>query len=535
MKAMRTLFTNVPVVELSCISLLFLGTLVLNGCGSSTNSSATPKLQGNTNVTLVLSSTANDQLSEFGIVLQGVTLTTQSGKSATLFSGMAGQEFIVINGGAYPLATATIPQDVYTGATVTLGSAQFNCVTVAGPTAPNPGGLVMDFFAYGQVPADHITVTLPSPVTVTGKTMDIRFDLSVAQSATFSGCGVQSNTWAITPTFNVTAMPVASQPTNAANGKVVGMIGEAASLNSSGNGFMLTLPQAAFTCPCPAMNSVSINVDSNTQFQGIANFSAITPNTFVDVDGALQADGSLLATRIASYDTGANNVMTGPLLYVSSSTPQFETLGRQQQGQNFSQQPLSRGGFVFNGSTLFKTSGEFLNLTALPFVPDFSSASMVAGQNVSAFLTSATTTTMVLMPQTINGTVVASSSAGTFTDYSVLLDSSDLFPALAVQPGQAMTLNHPGQADVYVDASTQRLNMQPLAPGNTLRFRGLVFNDNGTLRMDCSEVNDGVPLSSQSSSSSASSTAMANVTSRIMVGSPGQTPVTIRSHTIHQQ
>lgn len=535
MKAMRTLFTNVPLVELSCIGVLFLGTLVLNGCGSSTNSSATPRLQGNTNVTLVLSSTANDQLSEFGIVLQRVTLTSQSGKSATLFSGMTGQEFMVINGGAYPLASATIPQDVYTGATVTLGSAQFNCVTLEGPTDPYPGGLVMDFFAYGQVPADHVTVTLPSPVTVTGKTMYIRFDLSVAQSATFSGCGVQPNSWAITPSFNVTAMPVASQPMSAANGKVVGVIGEVASLNSSGNGFMLALPQTAFTCPCPGMNSLSVTADNNTQFQGIANVSAIAPNTFVDIDGAIQPDGSLLATRIASYDTGALNVMTGPLLFVSSSTPEFETLGRQQQGQSFSQQPLSRGGFFFSGSTVFKTSGEFLNFNALPFVPDFSSTSMVAGQNVSVFLTSGTTTTMVLMPQMINGTVVASSSAGNFTDYSVVLDSFDLFPTLAVQPGQATTLNHPSQVDVYVDASTQRLNTQPLAPGSTLRFRGLVFNDNGSLRMDCSEVNDGVPASSQSSSSSASSIAPANVTSRIVRGSHGQMPLTTRSHTFGQQ
>jgi hypothetical protein len=31
------------------------------------------------------------------------------------------------------------------------------------------------------------------------------------------------------------------------------------------------------------------------------------------------------------------------------------------------------------------------------------------------------------------------------------------------------------------------------AVGDVLRFNGLVFNDNGTLRMDCAQVNDGVP------------------------------------------
>jgi hypothetical protein len=51
-----------------------------------------------------------------------------------------------------------------------------------------------------------------------------------------------------------------------------------------------------------------------------------------------------------------------------------------------------------------------------------------------------------------------------------------------------------------VDSNTQKLNTRTLASGNTLRFNGLVFNDNGTLRMDCAQVNDGVSLTPQSNS-----------------------------------
>ena len=43
------------------------------------------------------------------------------------------------------------------------------------------------------------------------------------------------------------------------------------------------------------------------------------------------------------------------------------------------------------------------------------------------------------------------------------------------------------------------LNTQPLAAGSTLRFYGLVFNDNGTLRMDCAQINDGVDFTAQPS------------------------------------
>jgi hypothetical protein len=36
------------------------------------------------------------------------------------------------------------------------------------------------------------------------------------------------------------------------------------------------------------------------------------------------------------------------------------------------------------------------------------------------------------------------------------------------------------------------LNTQPLAAGSAARFNGMLFNDSGTLRMDCGQVNDGV-------------------------------------------
>jgi hypothetical protein len=85
-------------------------------------------------------------------------------------------------------------------------------------------------------------------------------------------------------------------------------------------------------------------------------------------------------------------------------------------------------------------------------------------------------------------------------DYTVSLADYDLFPALAVQQGQTTLLNNPGQIEVYVDSNTQKLNTQALAVGSTLRFYGLVFNDNGTLRMDCAQVSNGVTATSRSDS-----------------------------------
>jgi hypothetical protein len=100
---------------------------------------------------------------------------------------------------------------------------------------------------------------------------------------------------------------------------------------------------------------------------------------------------------------------------------------------------------------------------------------------------------MALRPQTINGTVSAISSEGGFTTYTVTLAPYDLFPQFAVQPGQTTLLTNPNTVVVYADSNTQMLNKSSLAAGSIFRFYGLVFNDNGTLRMDCAQINDGVP------------------------------------------
>jgi len=345
-------------------------------------------------------------------------------------------------------------------------------------------------------------VNLSSPITITGASLGLSLDLQVAQSATYSACYDPNGnyTYSITPTFNLTPITFSAQPTNPRNGKVTALKGEVTALGTTGTTFTLTLPDGSRT--------LSIKTGSNTAYQGLNNVSALTVGTFVDMDGAVQSDGSLLATRIAVEDTSAVDVQVGPVMVVGGDPLNGETsawaFNRISQGQDSI--PIN---WPYNiHSAVFQVSGQIENLQMLPFVPSFNAANVVAGQNVyvssHAFTSSGdpytVATTVTLMPQTINGTVLASSQSGNFTDYTVSLAPQDLFPELAVQQGQTTLLNNPSEVEVYVDSNTQRLNTQALAPGGTLRFYGLVFNDNGTLRMDCAQVNDGVTASSHSNS-----------------------------------
>jgi hypothetical protein len=499
----------------------------ITGCGSGSKSgTSTPQFSGNTSVTVVLSTTANDQLSEFGLVFQNIALTSQSGKTVNLFSGTQGAEFMDVNGGANPFVNVSIPQDIYTAATVTLGSAQFTCVAIEPSGSADPGGLLTSTFAYGQTPTANVSASLPSPITITGNSMGLALDLLVSQSATFPSCyfaGPGIEPYSITPTFTLTPINFASQPTNPANGKVNSINGEVTAIATSGNTFTMTRPLVSLTCPCPSLYTLPVEADSNTVYQGIGSFSALAVGMLIDMDGAIQSDGSLLATRIAAYDSAAVNVMTGPLLFLDSSVPDFYNLGREQQGQNYSVQGQNIGIYSFSDSTVFQTSGQFGNVANLPFAATFNGSNMVSGQNVSVYSGVLTahyggqydaSTTITLMPQTIDGSVVDSSQEGNFTVYSVSLAPYDLFPTLATQPGQASVLANPSEVEVYVDSNTQMLNTQALAAGSTLRFNGLVFNDNGTLRMDCAQVNDGVAFTPPSNANARSELGQAQTTRR---------------------
>lgn len=282
----------------------------LTSCGGSSGMSKT-LLSGNTQVTVELSSTANDQLQSFGLGFQSISLTSQSGKTVSLFSGTQGTEqwaeFIHVNGGAEPLLTLSVPQDIYTAATVQVADSGFTCVTLI----PG-GGTDTSTFAYGTNPnnsrATTVTVNLPSPITITGNNMGLMLDLLVTQSASYSSCYDASGTYtyAITPTFNLTPVTFSAQPTNAGNGKVLQLYGEITAVGT-GSSFTLNLPDT---------KTLAVAASTSTTYQGISGFSALAAGAFLDMDGTIQPDGSLLATRIEVDDPTAVDVQTGPVMIV---------------------------------------------------------------------------------------------------------------------------------------------------------------------------------------------------------------------------
>ncbi len=473
---------------------LFVSLLALvgvSGCAGSPGNTGGVRSGGTTTVTVLITSTANDQLSQFNMILKSLTLTSQAGTTANLISTPINVEFLHVNGISEPLLTVTVPQGVYTAATASVGSTGFACDAID----PSNGYVDNAAFAYGYTPASNVTVNLPSSITISGDSAEVLLNLQVSQSASFdtSDCPL-TNTFSITPTFTVSAAGSSTQ-------NEVGLKGLVNATSGADNSFTVTAADGqgcgASGCGSQVSGPVwQVAVDAGTVYQGVGGFTQLTAGMPVDMDAVLEPDGSLRAKRIAVYDTDPSNLTSviGPALRVPDMYPAFfpvEQLG-----------PLRLDIYSFTFSnTAFQVSGQFDNLQTLPFPASFNATNIVPGQNIYA-----TThvqahpspewvpaTTITLVPQTINGTVSAIGNEGGFRVYTVRLAPYDLFPQFAVQQGQTTLLTSPDEVTVYADSNTQMPSSGSIAPGSVARFYGLVFNDSGTLRMDCARIMDGVP------------------------------------------
>jgi hypothetical protein len=472
------------------------------GCGGSGGMSSITVPPRPTSVTMVVSSTANGQFTNFYVDVTSISLTNRAGKKVDVlaapqspaFTQIQEAEFIHLNSQMAPFLTATVPQDVYTSATLTYSYAQFTHVRL---NASGSLETVTDAVGGPNSIAQTASVNLPAPLTIHGSAMAVSLDLQVSPSATFTDQGAgQPDIYALTPMFTLT--PVAPMPQSQV--QIIGVDGLVSSVSGS-NTLSLVIDYGFNNPSFPDGSTFTVATNASTVYQGIGNFSALAAGMIANLDLTLQSDGSLLATRIEVDDPSATNVLTGPLGTVFGAQGSILELGRT--NEEFNQNAVPGSSFMpysFDAGTAFKLSGEMAVPSNLPFSATFDSSKMMAGQNVAVasqvIVTSGGTntraTTITLMPQTINGTITGVSSSGGFTVYSVALAAYDLFPVLAVQPGQTTALQTPSSVEVYVDSNTQMLNSSAIAAGSVLRFNGLIFNDSGTARMVCRQVNDGV-------------------------------------------
>ena len=488
---------------------LTLAVAMLNGCAGSPSPS-TPPLSGNTTVAIQLSSKANDQLVQYTTQITSISLTNQAGKTTTIFNTPTNIDFIPANGNAYPLATVQVPQDVYTSASINMATPNFRYAFLDSTGSDN-----INNASYNGAPVVP-TVVVAQPVTVSGSAMGLQLSLDMPQSLTISNYSVpQLARYTGSPMLDLSVFPLTSAATTPLNGRCLGLVGQITAMSLASNSMTVTLAGDGAIGPPPSPTPANgayatgavftVALNSATQYQGVAAASGLATGDFVNLDMALQADGTYAATRVEVQDATTANVTSALVLFTSPQYVDLSTMPFQYQGSQLQSTDLEDNmQFVYSSTSKFQVSARLGSTAGLPFTPAFTSTSLIPGQAVSIGTLSypngggtySLPTSITLLPQTIDATVTGITTSGSYTVYTVQLAPYDPILSLNGPPVNPNNnpVPHPGVVNIYVGSSTSMLNTTTLAVGGVFRFNGLLFDDGGVLRMLALQVNDGVAL-----------------------------------------
>ncbi len=434
--------------------------LVIAGC-SSTGTIANNITAATTAVPVTITDAPSDQVVAASLTLTSIVLTDSSGKTASILSAPFTFEAAHLDAVQEPLFTPAIPEDTYKSVLLTYSNAQ---VAYIDSTTKQ---VVLTTAALAN---NTQTITFATPITVGNTRTSLLVDYLVANSVAISGTSVT-----VTPAFHIAAVPIPPQPTNGTNGLLCGIKGKVTALGS--NSFTLTNQEGI---------ALAINVNTNTQYQGLSGFSALAVNALVEVDVQIQSDGSFLALRVEQQvpPNATAALLVGPVTAVTGSpATSFTLMVRQKIGPAPTATPVEADTITVNGSTNFVLPGRFSTLTAgtPPFTPTFSAATLFAGQAVAVATNgvsgnAATATTVAMAPQTIEGTLtgeLAPTCLPCWGQFTLTLPAGNW---LATLTGQT-------KVTVYSNGNLQSIAVNPVVVGGTVRFNGFLFKVNGSLIM----------------------------------------------------
>ena len=464
---LRKPFGRAPIALLFALAT---GLCLIAGCSSttipasSTGSIATAALA----IPVLITDAPSDQLVAFTLTLNSIVLTDSAGKTASILPTPTTIEVCHLNGIQEALVTASIPEDTYISALITFSNPQITYINSSGtPVVASP---VLATTSYNAA--------FTTPIAITNTNSSLLFDLLAAQSVTISGTTVT-----VTPAFSVKAVPSATAvPPQGKNGTGMQQMGTVVSV--SGTSLVIEPGSGA---------NITLTTNSSTVLQGFSSLSTLTAGEVVQVDFVVETGGVFLATRIQLPPPPPGgqtpNLLSGPVTALTSTGFKMALM----QGAGPSVGPTSAGAIytvTTTGTTTFAISPQLVSLTALPFTPTFTAATLTPGQAVgvttSAISTSAdtaTATNVYLIPQTLDGAVTAITTSGSYTVYTLTLALGSAFG----------TLSGATTVTVYTSTATAGMSTTPIAVNSTVRFNGLVFNTSGKFNMVAAVCPDGAP------------------------------------------
>jgi hypothetical protein len=452
---------------LALSSLLALCVAGIVGCGGGGKSGTSFSTSGQAGAVFVTGEDAPlPSVLSLNLTINSITLTGAS-NSPQLVASPITVDFARLVGLRTPLAFNAVPPDTYTKATFVLSSPVINVLSVVNPpqvstlngTFTNPSGF--------SPQTTSVVVTFPTPMVVTSNGLvGMHTEFDIRQSLAVDGSGQ------ITGVINPIMFAEAVTATNP-EGQITDLTGAIVSVNVSGNSFVMQGPFG---------HSFTVDVDGNTAYNsGFTLATLPTSGGFVSVQGAVQTDGTILASDVefittdAAFISGrilALNPTSGPVQTVTLWVGEtVGTTGVIDTAQTLDVSAVSNYAICFFNNSWFSPNNQFGN------------TSMLVGQRIfigGTFNSTTFTPSFISLRRqgvyglTVPGSVTATSgNAGNFQ----LLNTG----LLGLSLGGPLTVNT-GAGTIFFQGNSNTLSLTDLQTASAtvsvpVVVRGLVLKD----------------------------------------------------------
>jgi hypothetical protein len=442
------------------ISLAAFGLLVTTlGCGGGSGTPVQPPPASKTSTQIRIGDAAVDRVISFEVTISSpVTLTVSGGGTAQVTLGSNRLEISHMSAKSEPLSILAAPQGTYTGATITISNPEIVFLDNAGVAHTLQGSA-----------SQTINVTF-SPALVIGSTpVVISIDLNVANSIAtdVSGNITGFNLSASSFTFSTKAVAAVNQEDD--DGELEDVTGLVTVV--SGATFTMNVGQSGA--------QLTFTTDNNTQFSdGLTTVSSAL-NQIVKVEGATQADGTLLASEVEGIENQNGAELEGLVTAVTGNpATSLTVVGQDGIGSGMDATKVGASFTANVGGAQFKVDLGNIDTSGLGGIPGtpnfpFDATTIKPGQRTEVETTGAVPAaggTVVadkvkLQQQAMSGTVstFVAGSGGAAT-FDLTLPASSYVALLS------------GQTVVHVFQQPKTDNrFGTISNGSVVRVRGLLF------------------------------------------------------------
>ena len=272
-----------------------LATFILVGCGSN-SSNPNPGQSQSGNVFVTGEDAPLPSVVGLDLTINSITLNGQS-NSPQVISTPTTVDFARLLGLRSPLAFNSVPADTYSSATFVLANPVISWVDMSqNPPAVTPMNGTLPQSPY------TLTVNFPTPMVVGSNGLaGLKVEFDIRQSLAVSNGQI---TGAVNPVIYIKATK-ASDP----DGQVTDLTGGLVSVNTANNSFVMQGPYG---------RQLTVYVNDSTRFNSGWNMNDLAAPAIVGVEGAFQADGSLMASGVEVITT-AESFLSGRVLQVANN------------------------------------------------------------------------------------------------------------------------------------------------------------------------------------------------------------------------